>query len=1309
MQQGMGVGGRVWGGQVGVALVWALLAAGGGMYGAEPLSVATLAGAPGERGHVDGAGAAARFEYPTGVAAAADGAVYVADPGAGVIRRIAANGQVSTVAGTPGQSGSADGTGSAARFNGPWSLAVGPDGTVAIADTFGHTIRRMTPAGVVTTLAGLAGQTGGADGTGSAARFNQPFGIAVDAAGVTWVADTGNHTIRRISPAGEVTTVAGLPGAQGLIDGTGNVARFRDPFGIGVAADGALYISDRYNHAIRRMSPGGAVTTVAGNGSFGITDGVGAAARFASPVGMVVRPSGQMFVSEEGSHRIRLVTLAGGVTAVAGEAFNSGFANGTGTAARFSMPQGLAVSPVFGLVIADYLNAVVRFAALGSSAIITSPLAAEGVVGQPFSLAVTLSEPASGFAASGLPTGLAINTASGLISGTPAQAGTYSVGLSITGSSGVVTGTLVLTITAAPASITLGTLPDRYLADGTATVPVTTSPGNLALRITFNGSTTPPTVPGDYAVRVELDDPAYAAPAAEAVWRLRGRQSVRFDPPAQVSLGAGILVLGGHADSGLPVSYTLVAGAAMLDGAVLTLQQPGPVTVRANQPGNAIWDAAAPRERTIEVVNGVVNEPSAPAADGVDPLIRHGLVLADDGIHGDELPVTGLEDGYLTIAYVRRLNAPWLSWQVEAVSQPNDPPELATLLSGEEVTPLDADREWVFVRDVVPVASQPGRMLRVRIVNSGTVLQAQVSAARVAVGEPVLLRATVTGQPVTGYQWYRNGEFLSGANHSTLSLAAVQTWDAGVYTVAASGTGTALSNGVSLAVEEHPAGIFLLGGQVAAGTPAGVAVGRLAAAGRDGSPVTAFSLVAGAGGEDNGSFTVFGDELRTAVSFAGATREVWSVRVRAEDRQGNVQEEALAVQLYNPSEIKGVFGTVGRSYGIDPVPFPIVPSSIHLNFDLETADVVWWAQPNALYAVEASTNGGPWNRLQGGHRIETGFGGQYSFGDDATDFGIARTRLYRVRRLDVPPAQSVPVERPSLAKIAGVPQIGFLFPDHTIAGPAGVRAGTANNTFPESILEYQQVLVDPTGQAAWYEIHVPTLIGTQMRITSPELNLPLSRNFTQGQAVDLGIFAYNWQGELVAAWTGPPLRAHFSEVSIRRLTNLETSNGFSLPDLAYIYGTNHQGTLTTRYGRVDSRSGSTQLDLILHRSDGGMPNQGSFRIFLPDGLVEGQPRWSSVDQLNAGGRVCLMQAPAVDHSFPFFVGGAWEWPVGGFRWDTNNGRGILPFDPTSFGYFDIRKVREDGVWEVWEIELVANAGFDSIGFGKMTVIIPRRW
>lgn len=233
------------------------------VYG-QSYTFSTFAGLGGTAGSADGAGGAARFRTPGAVATDRVGNIYVADSGNHTIRKITAAGVVTTLAGSAGNSGSADGAGSAARFCAPYGLAVDSDGNVFVADTYNRTIRKITATGVVTTLAGSAGSSGSADGTGSAARFNLPCGVALDAANNLYVADAYSHTIRKVTTAGVVTTFAGSAGNFGSADGVGGNARFWTPRGVAVDVWGNVLVADMQNQTIRRISPAGNVSTLAG-------------------------------------------------------------------------------------------------------------------------------------------------------------------------------------------------------------------------------------------------------------------------------------------------------------------------------------------------------------------------------------------------------------------------------------------------------------------------------------------------------------------------------------------------------------------------------------------------------------------------------------------------------------------------------------------------------------------------------------------------------------------------------------------------------------------------------------------------------------------------------------------------------------------------------------------------------------------------------------------------------------------------------------------------------------------------------------
>ncbi len=225
--------------------------------------MSTWAGAPGQSGSADGVGGQARFYYPSDVAADHADNVYVADSWLGLIRRIAPDGVVTTLAGVAGTGGGADGTGAQAHFTDPEALALDRAGNIYVAcGVNAYTIRKITPSGDVTTLAGTHGMSGSADGAGAQARFGTVMGVATDASGNVYVVE--NATIRKITPDGVVTTIAGAVFERGSADGATAQARFNYPNGVAVDLAGNLYVADTGNGTIRKISPTGVVTTVVG-------------------------------------------------------------------------------------------------------------------------------------------------------------------------------------------------------------------------------------------------------------------------------------------------------------------------------------------------------------------------------------------------------------------------------------------------------------------------------------------------------------------------------------------------------------------------------------------------------------------------------------------------------------------------------------------------------------------------------------------------------------------------------------------------------------------------------------------------------------------------------------------------------------------------------------------------------------------------------------------------------------------------------------------------------------------------------------
>jgi sugar lactone lactonase YvrE len=349
-------------------------------------AVTTLAGAALLSGTADGTGVAARFNRPNGLVTDGAGNLYIADMGNHTIRKIViATGAVTTVAGTAGAAGSTDATGAAARFNNPHGLAWDGAGALYVADAGNLTIRKVVVAsGVVTTLAGTAGMRGSVNGTGAAALFSSPHELAFHN-GNLFVGDTRNSAVRQIVVAsGVVTTLAGNSGGSGYVDGVGGAARFNRPRGIVADGAGTLYVADSDNNRLRIVAEGnGAVSTLAGS-TYGTADGAGAGASFAGPMALAVDGAGNLYCADGRGHTIRKVVLAGAVVStIAGAAGGDGLRDGAGAAALFTRPHGIAVDGAT-VYVADKQNNVVRKIDLTTNRVSTlagsgNPGAADGV------------------------------------------------------------------------------------------------------------------------------------------------------------------------------------------------------------------------------------------------------------------------------------------------------------------------------------------------------------------------------------------------------------------------------------------------------------------------------------------------------------------------------------------------------------------------------------------------------------------------------------------------------------------------------------------------------------------------------------------------------------------------------------------------------------------------------------------------------------------------------------------------------------------------------------------------------------------
>jgi sugar lactone lactonase YvrE len=295
-----------------------------------PSLVSGIFAGNGMQGFADGTGTDASFRETSGIAVDANGNVFVADKRNNKIRKITPAGVVSTFA----------------IATSPAGITLDAAGNVYFTEFDTGIIKKATPAGVVSIIAG-SGSTGSANGVGAAASFNEPSGIAVDATGNLYVADQLNCLIRKITPAGLVTTFAGI-GANNLtntppVNGLGATATFVFPTDIAIDASGNLYVADRDDSMIRKITPGGIVSTLAGSYNSGSADGLGAAAGFFMPSGVCVDATGNVYVADQNNGEIRKITPAGMVTTIAAQPAKGAFYNHAPLTALFNFPVDVAV------------------------------------------------------------------------------------------------------------------------------------------------------------------------------------------------------------------------------------------------------------------------------------------------------------------------------------------------------------------------------------------------------------------------------------------------------------------------------------------------------------------------------------------------------------------------------------------------------------------------------------------------------------------------------------------------------------------------------------------------------------------------------------------------------------------------------------------------------------------------------------------------------------------------------------------------------------------------------------------------------
>ena len=313
-----------------------------------------------------GPATSAQLREPAALAVDAAGSLFIADAKNNRVRRVSPDGVITTAAGTGVEGFFGDGgQATSAQLKTPYGVAVDVAGNLYIADSGNQRVRRVSPAGVITTVAGTGvGGFSGDGGQATSAQLNAPTAVAVDAAGNVYVADAFNHRVRRVSPDGVITTVAGS-GQKGFSGDGGQAtsARLNTPFGVAVDRAGNLFIADAENHRVRRVSPDGVITTVAGTGVAGFSGDGGQAtsAQLNRPFGVAVDSAGNLYITDPLNHRVRRVSPAGVITTVAGSG-QEGFSGdgGQATSARLAVPAAVAVDAAGNLLISDQANQRVR-------------------------------------------------------------------------------------------------------------------------------------------------------------------------------------------------------------------------------------------------------------------------------------------------------------------------------------------------------------------------------------------------------------------------------------------------------------------------------------------------------------------------------------------------------------------------------------------------------------------------------------------------------------------------------------------------------------------------------------------------------------------------------------------------------------------------------------------------------------------------------------------------------------------------------------------------------------------------------------
>ena len=728
---------------------------------ATPYTFTTLAGTS-TFGSTDGVGSGARFAWPQGLALDGAGNMYVADADNSTLRKVTPAGLVTTVAGKAGYYETVDGTGSEARFNFPFGVAIDHAGNIFVAELGGHVIRKVSSGGTVTTFAGLAGVSGTADGTGSAARFNAPFGMAVDSADNLYVAEMGNHDIRKITPGGVVSTYAGLAGASGSEDGTRSTARFMSPNYLTIDPAGTFYVSDTGNHTIRKISPAGNVTTLAGTaGVWGYADGTGPAASFKNPQGIALDAAGNIILSDQVNHVIRKITPAGVVTTLAGSVDIFGSADGSGTTARFRELSGLVSDAAGNLFGVDSVDCTVRKISPAGDVTTLAGLGLDYTTGSTDGAAS-----AARFNALG---GTAVGPAGDVFAADPlnstirriAPNGIVSTLAGSAGHAGSVNGAGSAARFQVPSGVATDHAGTVYVADSgnhtirriSATGDVTTLAGTAGVFGSVDGTGAAARFSNPYAIAVDSAGTIYVGELGNYTIR-------KISPAGDVTTLAGLAGISGNADGqGSAARFSRPESIAVDAAGIVYVADTGNNVIRKIAPNGTVTTLAA-----------TVGYTGRLTVDNAGNLFIAGLTISKVAPDGTISTLAGL---------------------FQAVGSADGTGSEARFNNPQGIA-LDGAGSLYVTSDTT--------LRKGQLAGPPTITTHPLSQT-VAPGAAVQFSVTASGVAPLAYQWQFNGSPFVGATASSLSFANARSSDAGDYTVVVSnGSGAVTSNKATLTV-----------------------------------------------------------------------------------------------------------------------------------------------------------------------------------------------------------------------------------------------------------------------------------------------------------------------------------------------------------------------------------------------------------------------------------------------------------------------------------------------------------------------------